>query len=143
MNIEYKNITLSYDNIKLLETIRYNAYGFKDINIEMGFYMNKLNDKDYLVIGVLLDNKLVGACYIKNTYNSLYIDQLFILKEYQKSSLHLGSNLLKYILINKEIIEKYFKTKIFYSYLDNNKNTVGFYEKFGYRKVGSLMKKRI
>lgn len=145
MDIKYKLISTNEDNITLLENIRYNAYGMNpnEFPPEQTFYTKELKKNKYLVFGCYLDNQLVGACYISNLYNSLYIEQLFILKEYQNSPYHLGSNLLKFVLTNKKIVEDYFNSKFNFSYLDNYKGTSNFYKNLGYTEKESTMKRRI
>lgn len=144
-NIEYKLIPLTKENIQLLEKIRYNAYGLDLNNIppENGFYTKELTQGKYLVFGCYLDNQLVGACYTSKSLNSLYIEQLFILKQYQRSSLHLGSNLLKYVLDHKQVAEDYFKSTFYFSYLDNYKDTINFYKSLGYEERDWNMRKRL
>lgn len=144
-NIHYKLIPLTNENIELLENIRYNAFGIdkNKLEIESSFYAKKLKEKKYIVFGVSLNNQLVGACYISNYHNSLYIEQLFILKKYQKTKLHLGTNLLKFILSNKKIVENYFNTKFYFSYLENYKDTSDFYKTLGYEEKEFFMRKRL
>lgn len=144
-NIEYKIIPLTKENKELLETLRFNAYQYnqKNLSLQDSFYLKDLNENKYLCIGCFLNNQLLAACYIKNTYHSLYIEQLFVLEKYQKTSLHIGSNLLKYILNNKEIVEKHFNETFYYSYLDNAKNTKEFYQKLGYQEKDFLMRKKL
>ena len=107
------------------------------------FYINDLKSGKYLVIGAFLEGMLVAACYTKNTYHSLYIDQLFVLKKYQKTPLHIGSNLLKYILDNHKIIENYFQEKFYYSYLDDYRGAKDFYQNLGYIEKENLMKRHL
>ena len=142
INIKYTTIPLTKENIKLLEQIRYNAY---QINISPinNNYTIQLKNNQYIVFGCFLNEKLVGACYISNSYKSLYIEQLFILKEYQKSNHKLGSNLLRFILKNKKIIEKYYNSKFNISYLDSTKELTTFYQSLGYKESNFLMRKRI
>lgn len=144
-NINYKIISLSENTIQLLEKLRYNAYGMdpNSFPVEKTYHTKQLKEGKYLVFGCFLNNQLVGACYTSKTHNSLYIEQLFIKKEYQNTPLHLGTNLLIYILENKQIVEDYFQTKFNYSYLDNYKDTTNLYQSIGYHKTGTIMKKRI
>ena len=145
LNIKYKIISLTEENINLLEKIRFNAYGIDEekMSHKKSFYINDLKSGKYLVIGAFLEEILVAACYTKNTYHSLYIDQLFVLKKYQKTPLHIGSNLLKYILDNHKIIEEYFQEKFHYSYLDDYRGTKDFYQNLGYIEKENLMKRHL
>ena len=145
LNTEYKIISLTEENIDLLEQIRFNAYEInkKKMPHTNSFYTNDLKSGNYLVIGAFIEGILVAACYTKNTYHSLYIDQLFVLKKYQNTPLHIGSNLLKYILENHQIIENYFQDKFHYSYLDNYRGTKEFYQNLGYKEKNNLMKRHL
>lgn len=142
-NIEYKIIPITDESIIHLESIRYNAYNINETKVKysQSFYAKELKNKKYLVFGCFLNNKLVGACYVSNAHNSLYIEQLFISKKYQNSNLHLGTNLLKFVLKNKNTIEDYFKTKFYISYLDSYKKTTEFYKKIGYKEKDFYMRK--
>lgn len=144
-HIEYKIIPLTEEIISLLENIRYNAYGMDPTKFppENTFYSMNLRQNKYLVFGCYIDNKLVGACYISNAYNSIYIEQLFILKKYQRTNLHLGTNILLYALNHKQVIEDYFQTNFKFSYLDNYKNTSNLYQSLGYEQKENLMRKRL
>lgn len=144
-HIEYKIVPLSDETIKLLETIRFNAYNIDPTNLDptKTFYSNNLKNNKYLVFGCYLENQLIGACYISNSYNTLYIEQLFIHKNYQKSELHLGTNLLLHVLQNKQIIESYFQTTFQFSYLEDYQNTKNLYQSLGYQEKGSFMSKRL
>lgn len=143
--IKYQIIPITEDYINLLEHMRFNAYQIdtNDFNPTTSFHANELRKGKYLVFGCFINNHLVGACYISKAHNSLYIEQLFIQKEYQNSTLHLGTNLLNHILTNKHIAEKHFNTKFNYSYLDNAKNTTNFYKNLGYIESNTIMKKRL
>lgn len=144
-NIRYEIIPLSEENITLLEQIRYDAYGIdpKNFPLEPTFYATELKKGKYFVIGCMNNNQLLGACYTSKAHNSLYIEQLFIKKKYQKSKLHLGTNLLKFVLNNKKKIETYFETNFYCSCLDCYKNTSHFYQALGYKEKYPFMKKRL
>ncbi len=142
-NIKYQIIPITEENIILLETIRFDAYGMnKDaLPPENSFHANELRKGKYLVFACSNDNELIGACYTSKLHNSLYIEQLFIKKEYQGKQF--GKNLLQYVLNNKNIAEKYFDTHFDFSYLDNYKGTTNFYQSLGYTEKDSYMKKRL
>ena len=101
-----------------------------DLGIPKGPEIKKTLDK-------LLKAKLDGIVHNKND------EILFIKKEYQRSNLHLGSNLLKYILKNKQIIENYFQTNFYYSYLDTSKNNEQLFLQLGYQEKNFLMYKNL
>lgn len=144
-NINYKLLTLTEETIKTLEYLRFDAYEMDPTKFppEQTFYSKELREGKYIAFGCYLNNQLIGACYISKSHNSLYIEQLFIKKEYQNNKLHLGTKLLLYVLENKQIIEEYFQTKFYYSYLDNYQNTINFYRSIGYQETNNLMRKRL
>lgn len=151
MNIEYK-IIFSNKTTPLLESTIYsleklrleaNNIDISTFPIQETYYFSNLKTNTYLIFTTYLENELVAACYIKNTYNSLYIDQLFVKKEYQNSPYHFGSNLLKYILNHKQLIEKYLNTSFTYSYLEPNNKTKNFYQSLGYQEKENLMRKHL
>lgn len=143
MNIEYKTLPPTKTNLLKLEKIRLNAYNIntKDLSPKETFYYQKLKEKKYLIYTCYLNNKLVGGCYISNSNNSLYIEQLFISKNQQNSKYHLGKNLLKYILTQKKEIEKYFNQTFNYSTLDSLPKATTLYKSLGYKQKNNLMKK--
>lgn len=143
MNLEYKKIPITKENIKLLETLRFDAYQISPTiyPIENSYYFHHLNDKQYLILGAFKENNLVAACYITNTHQSLYIDQLFVKKEFQRKKI--GTQFLNDILKQKNMIENHFQTKFNYSYLDNAKNTKSFYESIGYQEKNQFMRKHL
>jgi len=143
--IKYSILKPTDENIILLEQLRYNAYGFDNQELKNGnpLHIKYLKEGKYLAFGSYLNDQLIGGCYISNSHNSLYIEELFISKQHQKTSLHLGTNLLLHILKNKDKVEEYFKTKLNYSYLEPRKNTETFYENLGYKETSNFFKKRI
>ncbi len=123
--------------INKLEEIRLEAYNL-NASVELSsFYAYNLRKGSYLVFGIFCDQELAGACYVSNAYNSLYIEQLFIMKKYQKSELHLGSRLLKYVLNENEVVEKYFDSEFEFSYLENINSDNMMYSKLGYKDTKS------
>lgn len=143
--IQYSIINLTDENILKLEQIRYDAYKFDKQELKEGnpLYIKYLKEGKYLVFGCYLNNQLIGGCYISNFHNSLYVEQLFISKQHQRTSLHLGTNLLLHVLKNKDQVEEYFQIKLNYSYLEPRKNTENFYQNLGYRETSNFFKKRI
>ena len=63
------------------------------------------------------------------------------LKEYQNNENHIGTNLLRYVLDNKEICENFFKMKFEFSYLDN-RCSKSFCEALGYKENRNDMMSR-
>lgn len=100
-----------------------------------------------LIFICLYQDELVGACYVSNSFNSTYIDQFFVAKEYQEIGLHIGKNLLEYILKNKSIAETFFQSHFSWSKLEHgSQKSKTLYEKKGYVEDNTLlniMKKKI
>lgn len=135
------------ENIILIEKIRTRSYGIEKDNIEENYYTQQIRNGNYLVFVTLLDNKIVSGCYLSNAYNSLSVEQLFVRPEYQEKGLHLGKNLLKYILDNKYIIEEYFQQKFTTSTISPiSEKSKKIYESLGYtttNKIFNIMGKKL
>ena len=138
--LEIKN----FHDISKLEKLRCNAYGM-EYNGDNLYYKNKISDGNIVPLGCFYKQELVAGIYISNSLNSLFIEQIFVKREFQNSDLHIGNYLLHYVLKNKHIFEDYFGVKFSYSRLDNRGHE-SFYEKLGYVSENNLldtMKKRI
>ena len=142
--IDYSLVKLNDSNIVELEKLRINAYqmDFDDMSINNTFFAKGLRCGKYIVFGAYLDNKLVGACYVSNIYNSLFIDRLFVLKSLQKSGYHIGTNLLKYVLNNKSVVEEYFNEKFSVSMLENEVLNSSIYKNLGYEDTSSFVQRK-
>ncbi len=148
LKIDIKVITPTKENIKECEKIRYDAVGhtIPEQYLTSSNCAEKMYNAELLIFGMYLDNILVAGCYVSDSFNTLFIDQLFVKKEFQETGLYLGRHLLKYILENREAVEKYFhykpsKSQLFF--IDKkSKNT---YEKLGYeienKEIGLMSKK--
>ena len=142
--VSFSLLKLDENLINLLEKIRFDAYSINNFSASQSFYSHCLNNGNYIVYGAFYRGTFVGACYVTKSYNSLFIERLFILKKFQNTELHLGSRLLKYVLSNQKYIEEYFNMHFKYSFLDNATKDNSLYEKLGYRKTENLlMKKRL
>lgn len=53
-------------------------------------------------------DEVIAGCYVSSDFNSLYVEQLFVLKKYQEVGLPLGQKLLSSITENKSFVEQYF-----------------------------------
>lgn len=84
--ISCKNLKITDENIEKLELARFDAYGMKvdDFDLKNTFSANQLRNKKYLAFGAYLEDELVGGCYISNSRNSLYIEELFVKKMLSK-----------------------------------------------------------
>ena len=81
--ISFSLLTLDEDLINLLEKIRLDAYSINNFFASRSFYSHCLNNENYIVYGAFYKKILVGACYVTKSYNSLFIEQLFILKKFR------------------------------------------------------------
>ena len=130
--MKYTFIGNTVESYLELEKIRSKAYEV-DYHVSVN-YLEEVKKGNILMAGAYLGDQLVAGVYISSSQNSLYIEQLFVDKEYQDNELHIGSNLLKYILANKEEVEIYFNKQYTYSRLDTSNDLEPFYKKLGYRK---------
>ena len=124
-------------NYMKLERIRSSAY-FVDYFVSERF-TNQVLNKQLLLVGAFYDKELVGGAFITTESDSLYIDQLFVSANYQRSELHVGSNLMKYILNNKDKIEEYFHKELLLSKLQTSDTLQPFYKKLGYHTGENYM----
>ena len=128
-----------------VEKLRNEAFGINE-EFASDLYKNMFNEHQLLVLGAYVDDKLVGALYFSPFYSTNgYIDQLFVRKEYQNCSFHVGTSLLKYLEDNVSDIEEYFQryfTRFYIEYINERSKSV--YLKQGYRFTkldGTLTKK--
>lgn len=140
-NLICKQVEVNEDTIRILENVRYDAYNMDDIEIDVSqtLYTCELRRGKYVVLGAYLDNILVGACYVSKQFNSLFIEHIFVKRQFQKSELHVGKKLLMCVLKNKHIVEQYFDTEFSHSYLDPRNELIPFYEQLGYELSDTTM----
>ena len=137
--ISCKNLKITDENIEKLELARFDAYGMKtdDFDLKNTFSANQLRNKKYLAFGAYLEDKLVGGCYVSNSRNSLYIEELFVRKDAKQ--IEVGTNLLKYVLKRKSFIEKDYQQEFSTSCLENREELNGIYQSLGYRKISQIV----
>ncbi|MBR1417021.1 MAG: GNAT family N-acetyltransferase [Bacilli bacterium] len=125
-----------------LEKVRANAFDLDYRHIS-NLYRNELENGKMLAYICTGDKKILGGAYVSNSFNSLYIEQLFVAKSYQNK--HIGTNLLKYVLNDKYNIERYFNQEFNYSKLTDITDS-DFYTNMGYKDGNSRfysLKKRL
>lgn len=144
--LEYIIMSPTEQNIIMTEEMRYRAYGIKSGFDADEYYIEEILSERILVFLCLKDNEPVSACYVSSSFNSLYIDYLFVLPEYQNKGLHIGRKLLEYVIENKKIAEDFFNKEFNQSRLAaiNEKNR-RIYEKLGYepQESSDLMIKKL
>lgn len=143
--LKYQVESNSLELANKLEFLRLSSYGFTPTEEDYDqYYIENIINKKILVITCYKDEKIVGGCYISNTLNSIYIDYLFILPEYQETGLRLGRKLLQFILDNKHLVEEYFDREFSQSKLyAPNEKTKNIYKKLGYDEENLLLCKKL
>ena len=136
MNISIKYEDFSEDIFNKYENIRMNAYQVDSFNNSKD-YLLKLLTRRMLIVGLYIDNNLIAGCYVSGYRDYLFIDQLFVLFDYQNKGLKLGRLLLNDIIDNRVNIEEFFNKKYsevkLFSYDDKSSSL---YKKLGFKSVG-------
>lgn len=143
--ITYKVLEPTKENTYLTEELRLKSYGITpSINDYDEYYIEQICKGTILVIVCYKGATPIGACYISDTFNSIYIDYLFVLPEYQNKGLHIGRSILQYIFDNKHIIEEYYQKEFsqskLYATSDKSKSL---YKKIGYKEHQELLCKEL
>jgi GNAT superfamily N-acetyltransferase len=136
-------------NIELVEKLRYETYNQEiPVNILDTFYAQKLKEKNLLLFVTILGTEICAVCYVSRVGYSLFIDQLFVKKEYQNTGLRIGRSLLEYINTNKKLVEQElsFKPLRTSKLIYTTEKSHELYLKIGYKDDNNFlntMKKRI
>ena len=118
-----------------IEHLRRKAF---EITSMLDYFENNLKEGKMVAVGAYLDGKLIGGAYISSSMHSLYIEQLFVNKEYQHQGI--GSNIVRYILNNKGYFEKYFNEKYIYSKTEpSSDEALKMLENLGYKKADDAL----
>lgn len=145
-NIGYVKMLTTEEDIIKAELLRYEAFNIDldDLDISNSFYYFNIKNNSIIPFGLFIKDKLVAGCYVSNTYGSLYIDQLFVKPMFQNTGLRFGRMLLRYILVNKSIVEQFFNCQIDKSILEAlDEKSTKIYEKEGYVQKEMYMVKKI
>ncbi len=130
-----------------MEFIRLSSYGIVPHEEDYDpHYIKEICNGNILVFTCYYEGKLVAGCYISNTFHTIYVDYLFVLPEYQEQGLHLGRNLLEFVLSNKTIVEDYFQESFSESKLcTTSDKSTSIYKKIGYQETEKedLLSKKI
>ena len=134
--IQYTLLSPSDNVIIYMEKIRFEAHNDKlTTNPLNSFYGYMLKNGSMLVFTALKDGKPVAGAYVSNLNHAIHIEHVFVKPELQNSDDHIGSNLIKYIISCKAILELYYKEK-----LDNvrieyiNDRTKHIYQNLGFEE---------
>lgn len=136
LKIEIKTLHPTKDNIKVCECIRYDSIGQKipDEYLLNSKCASRILDAEILIFAMYVEDILAAGCYVSDSFDTLFIEQLFVKKEFQETGLYLGRRLLTYVLENRETVERYFhyhptESELFFT---SNKSK-NIYEKIGYK----------
>ncbi len=122
-------------NAKEIEDLRRDSFNIKFDN--RNFYEQQINNGKILPLGGYINDELVVGAYISASFQSLYIDQLFVKKEYQHNGY--GTNILQFILNNKYIFEDFFKTEFEFSKAEiRNENALKLVQNLGYKQTNDI-----
>lgn len=148
MDITYSIKENSEEEAIKAENMRRKVYGIEStFDVKDSYYTREISQGNILLFTCEINEITVAACYISNSFNSLYVEYLFVLPEYQEKSLHLGKNLLQYICDNKKIVEEYFNCKLNHSLLSpTTEKSRAIYESMGYKvtnKILNIMRKNV
>lgn len=142
LNMCAKQLEGTGENIYKLETLRFKAYGLDEKFEGLTLYALGLTQGTMLPFGFYINDQLVAGCYVSAHEDSLYIEQLFVHPQLQNSGLRAGRLLLNYVLMQKEELEKYYRTQFAVSVLEPSTDKAkALYEKMGYVQTEEGMKK--
>ena len=141
--LEFKMLKPTEKNILELERLRRNAYSFSDDSLEeiKSYYAYMIIEGKVFVWGAFLDSALIAGCYVSQSRQSLYIEQLFVRKDVQyHPDLHVGTALIKYVLQHKEEIESFFHASFHDANVEPASQALtGYYEKLGFRNTNDSL----
>lgn len=125
-----------------LEEMRKKVFEYNDsYNTKTSYYTGEIKEGNILAFTCELNGEEVAGCYVSSALNSLYVEQLFVLQEYQEKGLYLGKKLLQYILDNKKLVEEYFLCKFEYSRISpSTQKAKRIYKSVGYKETNSLLR---
>ena len=137
---DLKVVYFDKDNIDIIkfETLRWNAFSHSGPVIVNNYFKDKIEKGEIMVVGCYYLDELIAGAYISPNFQSLYIDELFVRRDFQRNQSHIGTFLMRYILNHKEEIEKYFNCSFSISRLDN-KGAHSFYQSLGYKDENNVM----
>ncbi len=127
-------------DIKEIETLRKEAFNIDETKLDAGinsFYEKQIDDNKILPIGGYVNDELVAGIYISAALNSLFIEQLFVKKEYRHNGY--GKQIVKFVLDNKHIFEEFFKQEFDFSKAEiRNNDALKLVENLGYSETNDI-----
>ena len=104
---------------------------------ETSFYLNEMQKGTVVPVAVIIDDEIIGGVYISCSMSSLFIENIFVQKDYQGRGI--ASSLINYVIKNKSIFEEHFERKFTLSKLEPNSDSIiSFYRKLGYSEPNEL-----
>lgn len=94
--------------VRDLERLRANAYGYEcgDAISPLNYYSCQLLKGNLISFVAFYQGKIAGAIYVSKIGTDLSVDQVFVSPDYQNSGLHLGKQMIQYVIDNKELVEE-------------------------------------
>lgn len=94
--------------VRDLEELRADAYGYEcgEAISPLNYYSCQLLRGNLISFVAFYQGKIAGAIYVSKIGNDLSVDQVFVATDYQKSGLHLGKQMIQYVIDNKEQVEE-------------------------------------
>ncbi len=136
--IDDNNELLKLEQLRLNSLKKPNQKEYQIECLDKTYMGRKLKSGKAIAISYYKDNKLVGGCYVSNFANSIYIEWIFIDRNYREQGI--ASELLKFIDENIPFFSDYYSenfTQIKLEAIDNS-----FFNKRGYNNsTGSYLTK--
>ena len=109
-NVTFNILLPNEDIIDYMEKMRLQAHDYKeDVDTLNTYYGALLRQQRLLMFAVCLNGTPVAGAYVSNFDHSIYIEHIFVRKEFQHTNFHFGTALIKYIMSKKELIEQYYR----------------------------------
>lgn len=130
--ITSKIVELTDDSVYNLERLRFYSFGTDPNYYNHSEAKTEYMKRNYIVVGLYEDGRLIGAAYVANRLGSLWIDEFFISPKYQRN--HYGEKLMNIVFENVEYFNEQFQTKSRLFSLESLPSAEPFYEKLNFYK---------
>ena len=141
-----KIISEEEEEILKAELLRMRAFNLlpETLDIDNSFYYMEMMNGSIIPYAMYIRGRMVAACYVSGAFDSLHIDQLFVMPELQGKGLRLGRSLLNYVVNDKERIEERLHHEFEYATIEPiNKKVSELYQEEGYRHNGFMLSKKL
>ncbi len=132
------------EDINTIEQLRKEVFHLKQN--ATNYYEFHILHNQMIPYGMFYNNQLIAGCYISKSFDSIYVNFLFVKEEYRHNGLKIGRKLLLYILEHKKEIEEFFGQEFTISKLHpNNQESRRIYQTIGYNTTNNsnIMTKKI